>query len=295
MHIKAQTIRYCKFLDRKGPTFNLAFGVLCTALLGFVDFFSDRLLGTDYSLSLFYLLPVAFVSWFAGKNTAIGISLLCLATTLASRYQTQETLSLLLWKNGSAFAFFLVVGLLLAKLRNLLDHERIQSRVDNLTGVLNRRGFLDATTKEVFRLRRFATPFTLVYIDLDNFKEVNDTQGHAQGDFLLQTVASTIARNLRRTDTVARLGGDEFAILLASTDEYSARVAIQKIRKQLQEKMSRHSLAVTFSFGVLTCNEPPTSEEEVIALADKQMYEVKRSGKNGISHALYGHLDKTGQ
>ena len=287
MRIRNLAVRYCEFLDRKGATFNIVVGVACAVLLGAGDYISDQYFELDYTLALFYLLPVAFVAWFAGRNAAIDMALVCVGIKLIIQFQTREALSLLIWKNSSAFAFFLVIGLLLAKLRKLLDHERAQSRIDSLTGAMNRRGFLDATTKEVYRLRRYGHPFTLAYIDLDNFKEINDVHGHSQGDFLLQKVASTIVHNLRRTDVVARLGGDEFALLLANADKPAAQVAMQKIREQLQENMCRHNLAVTFSIGVLTCTEAPASEEEVINLADKLMYEVKRNGKDGIRHAIY--------
>lgn len=291
MNIRTLAIKYCEFLDRKSRTFHVVAGVACAALLGAADCYSDRYFGVDYSLALFYLLPVAFVAWFAGRIPAIAMAMICIVTKLAIQSNMVETLSLLLWKNGSALAFYLVVGMLLAKMRELLEHERAQSRIDSLTGAANRRGFLDATTREVYRLRRYGHPFAIAYLDLDNFKEINDDHGHDKGDFLLQKVASTIAHNLRGSDVVARLGGDEFTVLLANADENAARVAMRKIREQLQESMRRHKLPVTFSIGVLTCAVAPSNAEEVINLADRLMYEVKRSGKDDVRHAGYVRCD----
>lgn len=284
-------VRYCEFLDRKGRTFNIAAGAICAALLATIDYYSDIYFGMDYTLALFYLLPVAFVAWFAGKNAAIAIAIACAVTKITIVFSS-EPLTLLIWKNGSAFVFFLVVGTLLAKIRKLLNHERALSRIDHLTGAVNRRAFLDVATSEIFRLRRHDQPFTIAYIDLDNFKEINDTYDHSTGDFLLQTVVGTIAANLRRTDVVSRLGGDEFAILLTNSNEKAAHVAIHKIHEQLHVSMKQHKLPVTFSIGVLTCVAAPQTVDEIITLADNLMYEVKRNGRNGVRHAVYASGDR---
>lgn len=285
---------YCEFLDRQGPTFNTVAGVLCTVLLGLFDYYTDTRFGPEYTLELFYLLPVAFVAWFAGRKAAIAIALTCTASKILVQGFFPEPLSLMLWRNGSAFGFFLVVGLLLAKMRELLNYERILSRLDHLTGAFNRRAFLEVTTNEIFRLDRHGPPFTIAYIDLDNFKEINDTYDHSTGDRLLRTVVSTITRHLRRTDTVARLGGDEFAILFTNTGEQEARVAVRKIREQLQLSVKELQLAVTFSIGVLTCNSAPETVDEIISLADNLMYTVKKSGKDGVRHAVYAQDAVTG-
>lgn len=291
MRIRTMAIRYCEFLDRKGRAFNITAGVLCTALLGIVDFYLHIRFETHYPLTLFYLLPVSFVAWFAGKNAAIAMAMACVVSKISVQLFFPEPFTLLIWENGSSIAFFLIVGTLLAKIRQLLEQERALSRIDHLTGALNRRAFLEMATNEIFRLRRQGLPFTIAYIDLDNFKEINDTHGHSTGDLLLQTVVTTITDHLRRTDVVARLGGDEFAILFTNSDEPAALVAIHKIRDQLHLNIKAHKLAATFSIGMLTCTVAPDTVDEIITLADNLMYEVKRSGKNGIRHALYARRD----
>jgi diguanylate cyclase (GGDEF)-like protein len=281
--------RYCEFLDRKGVTFNVTVGVICAALLGMVDYYCDIYSGKNYTLLFFYFLPVAFVAWFAGRNAGVAMAVLCVGIKIVAQFHPEETLSLLLWTNGSAFAFYLVFGILLAKMRQLLDKERAMSRIDHLTGAVNRKVFLEVTTNEILRLGRYGHPFSIAYLDLDNFKEINDTHGHSTGDFLLQTVVATISAHLRRTDVVSRLGGDEFAILFPNSDKQAAFVALHKIRDQLHLHLEQHNLAVTFSIGVLTCTVAPKTADEVISLADNLMYEVKRSGKNGIRQAVYTH------
>jgi diguanylate cyclase (GGDEF)-like protein len=292
MGIRNIAVRYCEFLDRKGVAFNVTAGVICAALLGMIDYYCDIYFVKNYTLLFFYFLPVAFVAWFSGRSAGVAMAVLCVGIKIVAQFHPEETLSLLLWINGSAFAFYLAFGILLAKMRQLLDKERATSRTDHLTGAMNRKVFLDVITNEILRLRRHGPPFALAYIDLDNFKHINDTHGHGIGDFLLKTVVATIGANLRRTDIVSRLGGDEFAILFINSDEPAALVAIHKIRDQLLLHMKQHNLAVTFSIGVLTCTVAPQSADEVISLADNLMYEVKRSGKNGIRHALYAGCDR---
>ncbi len=141
------------------------------------------------------------------------------------------------------------------------------------------------------RAARYQHPFTLAYIDLDNFKLVNDRFGHATGDRALSTVAGFIREHSRRTDALARLGGDEFALLLPETDEDVARAAIAKLRKGLTQEMQRHGWPVTFSIGVVTCRACPGSADELIAAADRLMYSVKNGGKDDDRYSVYGRDD----
>jgi diguanylate cyclase (GGDEF)-like protein len=294
VNIRILASKYFAFLDRQGRAFNLIAGLICAVLLGVADLYLDLATGADYTLAFFYLLPVSFVAWFAGRNAGIAISVACAAVKMSVHLAAQQNLALLAWKSGTGLAFFVVVALLLAKVRQLLDHERLLSRTDHLTGAVNTRAFVEATTQEILRLRRNRQPFTLAYIDLDNFKEVNDTYDHTTGDIVLRTVASAITGSLRRTDVVARLGGDEFAILLPETGEQAALAATDKIREQLHYGMKRLNMAVTCSIGVLTCTVAPGSADEIITIADNLMFEVKRSGKNGFRLAVYAPADGTG-
>jgi len=287
MNLIDLTEKYFGFLERKGKVFNLVFGLICTALIGTLDYFLDIVSGTDFTLAFFYLLPIAFVAWFAGKPAGIAISLISAITRMSINPLVHQSLSQIIWRNLNAFAFFIIIALLLAKLRQMLDHEREMSRTDFLTGAVNSRAFMQTLTDEIYRQQRYCHPFALAYIDLDNFKQINDSYGHTTGNFVLRTVVETISANLRRTDVIARLGGDEFAILFPATDAAAAPVAIDKIRDQLHIAVKRHKLPITFSIGLLTCQTPPGSADEIVTLADKLMYEVKKSGKNSVRHATY--------
>lgn len=279
--------KYFDFLERRGKRFNIFAGLLCTALLGFLDYYSDTITGVDYTLAFFYLLPVSFVAWFASRQAGIVISLICVLTKMSVQTASAKTFSLVIWKNGTSLAFFIVITILIAKIRNLLDHEKMLSRTDHLTGAVNSRAFLEVLTNEIYRQGRNYHPFGLAYIDIDNFKAINDNQGHTAGDIVLKTVVATISENLRRTDIIGRIGGDEFVIFLPDTGEAAGSAAINKVLEQLQIKMEQYNMPVTFSIGLLTCPDPPQSANEVITLADSLMYEVKKSGKNGVRHAVY--------
>lgn len=143
---------------------------------------------------------------------------------------------------------------------------------------------------EIDRSTRYQHPLTIVFLDVDDFKAINDNFGHSVGDKVLMTVARTMQQSLRKTDVVARVGGDEFAILLPEAGTDAARAAISKMQRELLDEMHANHWNVTFSIGVLTFNTPPSSVDESINMADKTMYLVKNRGKNNIRYAI--HPDK---
>jgi len=291
MNFQTLTTKYFDYLERQGKTFNIVAGLYCTILLGFLDYYTDTITGVDYTLAFFYLLPVSFVAWFAGRNAGIAISMVCILTKLSVQSGSAEPISLIIWKNGTSLAFFLVITTLITKIRQLLEQERVLSRTDHLTGAVNARAFLEVLTNEIYRQGRYDHTFGLAYIDLDNFKEINDNFGHTAGDIVLKTVVKTISGNLRRTDTIARLGGDEFGILFPDADQEAGPAAINKIREQLDICMKQNNIPVTFSIGLITCPEPPGSANEIITLVDNLMYDMKKNGKNSVRHAVYARKD----
>ncbi|MCK7512332.1 MAG: GGDEF domain-containing protein [Desulfobacterales bacterium] len=158
------------------------------------------------------------------------------------------------WNTLIRFSFFVIITLLLSSFKISMEREKELSRIDYLTGAVNTRLFYELAQAEIDRFHRYEHPFTLAYIDLDNFKSVNDQFGHSTGDQVLRTVVNSARKYLRKTDVLARLGGDEFALLLSETDQESARVAISNIQSKLSEEMRQNNWPVTFSIGVLTCN-----------------------------------------
>jgi len=175
-----------------------------------------------------------------------------------------------------------------AKLRGALEREKNVARIDFLTGVLNRRGFYEMAGTESQRSRRYKRPLSLVYVDIDNFKGVNDSLGHESGDELLTHVAAAIQGAVRGTDVVGRLGGDEFSVLLPETDHENGMVVVEKVRRQLRESMRKRNWPVTFSVGVTSFRTAPESVDEMIREADRVMYSVKLKGKDAVAAQAVG-------
>lgn len=178
------------------------------------------------------------------------------------------------------------------ELRLSLNREKQLARIDPLTGVYNRRAFYEVLQRERNRAHRHTRSFTLAYIDLDNFKEVNDNFGHQVGDSVLTTAATVMARNLRLADFVCRLGGDEFAIILPDTGPEAARSVISKVHSKLDLAMKENGLPITFSIGVVVFHQAVLgSAEEMIQKADDLMYFVKGHGKSNVKYEVVDTKD----
>ena len=183
------------------------------------------------------------------------------------------------------FTFLIVVGLTVP-LRQLYDQEQRTSRIDFLTKLLNRMALYELIGTELARNMRSGNPFSVAYIDCDNFKDVNDRFSHEEGDMLLRASAKAMKRSLRATDAVARLGGDEFVVLLPDTGRETALEIINRLRDELDKLMEECHWPVTFSVGLGVFNRPGLSPEEIIHSCDTLMYMVKDHHKNGIACEL---------
>ena len=201
---------------------------------------------------------------------------------------------LAVWRAAGARPWDNEDRLLLAAAANLirfvLEHEAIQremarqARTDPLTGLLNRRAFLEEIARCAERLDREEMPGTLMFVDIDNFKVVNDAMGHEMGDQVLIHTATLLRNVVRPTDLVARLGGDEFAVWLNGTDHMTAAERAEQLRTQVPREMSElgggNTLRLGVSIGIAT--RSPGSQEpidSVLRRADMAMYEVKHQGR----------------
>ena len=151
-----------------------------------------------------------------------------------------------------------------------------------LTGVANTRAFKELAATELERARRYGRTFTLATLDLDNFKAVNDTLGHATGDRLIHDVGQAIRHRLRRVDIVARIGGDEFVVVLPETGAAAAAIALTHVQESLQTVAEGHGPAVRASFGSVTFVSAPGTVEEILQLADVAMCQAKNAGGDRI-------------
>ena len=141
--------------------------------------------------------------------------------------------------------------------------------------------------KEIERTRRYRHPVTVLYIDCDNFKNVNDNFGHQIGNRLLRLLASNLQNLTRNTDIVARLGGDEFAVLMPETGEDIVPEAIQRLHSRLVDSLRKKGWPVTLSMGAAIHLHPPESAEELIKSADRLMLQAKNQGKNTVKYQVF--------
>ncbi len=159
-------------------------------------------------------------------------------------------------------------------------------RIDPLTQVPNRRAMMEALEREHQRFRRYGTPFSLVFVDIDHFKRVNDTFGHMAGDKALQWMVRQLVENLRRADLVGRFGGEEFIVLLSATKLEAAGRMAEHIRSRLAEGTCPATGEVlTASFGVATMC-PEDTVESLLARADSALYRSKDQGRNRVTLAV---------
>lgn len=170
------------------------------------------------------------------------------------------------------------------KIRRELEFEKRQALTDHLTGVMNRRAFVAQLNDELHQLAEQGTPFAVGFIDLDDFKEVNDKFGHHYGDEVLQSIARLIINCSRHSDHVARIGGDEFATIHPMISADNALQMMERLRSQLVNGIASERLPVTLSIGLCQCDQLSKCHtvENIIDMADKAMYQAKSEGKNAV-------------
>lgn len=167
----------------------------------------------------------------------------------------------------------------------LFEEVKAQAVTDGLTGLYNRRYFEEYLKKEVTRAIRQKQPFSVIGLDLDHLKQINDKYGHAYGDLAIKTVADVLKRNARSIDTAARLGGEEFNVILPGVDSNGAMIAAERIRKALENEELDTIKQITASIGVATFLEHSDNIEDILELTDQAMYQSKRNGRNRVTLA----------
>jgi diguanylate cyclase (GGDEF)-like protein len=249
----------------------------------------DHLTGFEVSLSVFYLGPVAFAAWYAGRSPGLALAVASAVVWLAADFTAGHEYSqawIPFWNALVRLVFFAVTAYLLASLRDHLASEQRLARLDPLTGVLNGRAFEEEGGRLLALAGRRGHPTTIAYLDLDDFKAVNDTLGHRGGNELLRSLAQSLIEGVRRTDLVARLGGDEFALFLPETDSETARAVIARLRARLAEVRQGGGRPLGLSIGVATFTTAPATLDAAIHVVDELMYRVKRDGKGGMAHQV---------
>ena len=187
------------------------------------------------------------------------------------------------------FSIVVILGTALC-LNKLSEYERrllVQSMTDSLTGLLNRRSFMDLSSKEETRARRHGDPFSVLMLDIDHFKKINDTYGHPVGDLAIKALATVCSNALRPHDILARYGGEEFVLTLPHTPAEGARTVAERIREQVQKMevaSDQGPVRFTVSIGVSTYVSGEAFDQ-IVERADKALYTSKHGGRNRVTVA----------
>lgn len=260
--------------------------LIALTALSFAIFVADWWVGEAYALTHFYLIPIVLGAWYAGRTAGILLSLVSVAEILAAT-QTRIPLSEMdagSWVILTRLAIYIPLTIVVARYREALAQEKHLARLDSLTGAVNSRTFNEAAALEIGRAKRTGNALTVAYVDLDNFKDINDRFGHLAGDMALKSVVKIMDSNTRRHDVVGRLGGDEFAILLPDTDEAGAIAGMNKLQDAVHQLFEENGWSTTVSIGAVTYRTPPDDVSELVHQADELMYEAKKSGKGRVEH-----------
>ena len=256
-------------------------------IIGLINYF----LGSEISFSVFYISSIYLVIWNSNKIIyGYIVSLFCvivwLIVDLTSGYNYSHFL-IPYWNTLIRLSFLLMFLYLLYYFKRYYKRILQLVRIDFLTGIYNIRAFYKFVELERNRALRNKYNLTICFIDLDNFKSINDNFGHRAGNELLKKIANLIKSNLRITDIVARLGGDEFIVLLPQTNLDQSIKIICKLNNKFKEKIKINKLFITMSIGIANFIKIPSSVDKMIQRADNLMYLAKKKGKNNIKSAVY--------
>jgi diguanylate cyclase (GGDEF)-like protein len=238
----------------------------------------------EIRLGILYTVPVLLVTWTEGLAFGLGFAALTIVLREVVAWQQLPPQTPALWRVVNAASYVVVLGVGMAGLQRLRHIQAQLSQLatrDALTGLVNARAFAAQLTHELERNRRYPRPLALLYLDLDDFKVINDSHGHQTGDAVLRLVAESMRASVRQTDVVGRLGGDEFAVLMPETDPPLADAAAKRLAAGLRN-VFKGTPTVTASIGVVSCVAADANTDELLRRADQAMYDAKKAGKDRV-------------
>lgn len=247
------------FLDYKVGGLYYSFGVLyCLPIIQTAHVSSIRALRRSDSRTPDLIGVICAVAWSVAEASVIWplFPISALALNIFTRAIT-----------------FAVLGRVMTK----LFKEKEYSRKDALTGLANRLEFVERFEIERSRSERTGEPYSLLYIDIDQFKILNDTRGHQTGDEALIALSNILSDNSRKVDTVSRIGGDEFVVLFTSTDENTCKTLVARIMQSSEKYIQRQGWPISLSIGSITDTGNNKSIDEILHEADGKMYSIKKA------------------
>jgi len=238
----------------------------------------------EIRLGILYIVPVLLATWTEGLAIGLGFAALTIVLREVVAWGQLPPATPVLWRAVNAASYVAVLGVGMAGLQRLRHIQAQLSQLatrDALTGLVNARAFAAQLTQELERNRRYPRPLALLYLDLDDFKVINDSHGHQTGDAVLRLVAESMRASVRQADVVGRLGGDEFAVLMPETDSALADAAAKRLAAGLRN-VFKGTPTVTASIGVVACVAADANTDELLRRADQAMYDAKKAGKDRV-------------
>jgi len=265
----------------------LEIGLLASTLgIGWIDW----LTGAELNLAIFYLMPIVGAGWASSRRSAVfhGFAAAVCWFVADISLRTDEYLLVPLWNAFTGLFIFVGLGLLIAVVRSnqadlkaSLDRERRLVHTDATTGLPNSRAFMKELAGQ--GEQKHAGPIGVIFLDLDNFKRVNDDFGHAEGDAVLREVGRALRAAVRRDDVAARIGGDEFAILALDVDRVALREIAARIVTAIEALGRRYpGTGLGASVGLCHLEAAPSDLDQMLRLADQAMYAAKTEGKGRV-------------
>lgn len=261
-------------------------GIVLLSIVYYLDHYSP----SEVTFLFLYFLVVVFV---AIKHDGVASFVFA---AVASYLRTTEAMQMVgdlqfsasfVWALLNLLGVFSATTYLIHRQLRYINRIKLTSLTDPLTKLGNRRSFQHDLEAAVAHCKRHLEPLSVAYIDVDNFKKINDERGHNTGDCVLSLIAEIIRNLLRAEDRSGRLGGDEFAIIFWDTDEGAIKHSIERIKFALDRAMSENKFDVTFSIGCVTLKGRALVEANALLHdADQLMYQVKKDAKNGIRYMV---------
>jgi len=266
------------------PTLRRALRLSGYVALTFGVYWANDQTPSEVRLGILYIVPVLLATWTEGLAWGLVFAAATIVLREVAAWEQLPQEMPVLWRLVNAGTYVVVLGVAMAGLQRLRYIQQQLARLathDPLTNLMNGRSFAARLSQELERNRRYPRPLALLYLDLDDFKVINDSHGHQTGDAVLRLVADAMRSSVRQADIIGRLGGDEFAVLMPETDAPLADAAAQRLAAGLRT-VFKGTPTVTASIGVVSCTAPDANTDELLRRADQAMYEAKRTGKDRV-------------
>jgi diguanylate cyclase (GGDEF)-like protein len=261
----------------------LVLSLLGVVVIGLANYFVEAAVRID--LWALLIVPISVVAWTYSLRFSLAFaSFLGIVGTVSNGIAERFTVASATGEVVLLVASFLFAAVVVSYLAATLTRQTHLASFDALTETVNTTSFDEIVGRELARGKRYDRPTTVAFLDVDNFKKINDAHGHQVGDDALQCVATAMRQQVCGTDTVGRLGGDEFGILLPEASEQAARVVLDRIQTRVRELAAENIWPISVSIGATTVAgaRSDVTVDEVIKHADDVMYRVKSATKDGV-------------